>query len=479
MHGRLGVVGAVLFVACSAGPHAGIGSSPEEPLVDAAPPWQPIAPASLAASCGAPLDPGPFAPRPSSLRLGSCDLGETADFTTFEPCEDGSYCGGPQTGDQLCHRVCTDETCAPGETCQTRLLFESDYTESADLCMCASGPCAQKTGDVSGAEGGLDAWRVEAPMPSDAYDHAAAASDRFLFVSGGLHVTDRQATSTTLEAVDSIYVADLDAQGAVSNWRPAGTLSAPTTNHAMAIAAGRLYVAGGQVDSTTRAFVDTAVSYPIAAERSLGAARQETKLLHPRGWHVLLVDPAGRLIVASGSEDASYFTSGTNTVAFAPFSAADGVVGSWTSVVAPEVLDFDADAALVGGALYASAGGDLSMPMPHALYGILLADLVAGTPPGAFVKSAVWPLDPLPDASDQGVRLTGVCDALAIVTDDGAVGTAAVSATAQVGAWRAAARYFGSSSNAAIASSPAGRIYVTGGSGDATSGTAVRSTSRR
>ena len=64
--------------------------------------------------------------------------------------------------------MCTDETCAPGETCQTRLLFESDYTESADLCMCASGPCAQKTGDVSGAEGGLDAWRVEAPMPSDA-----------------------------------------------------------------------------------------------------------------------------------------------------------------------------------------------------------------------------------------------------------------------------------------------------------------------
>ena len=75
-------------------------------------------------------------------------------------------------------------------------------------------------------------------------------------------------------------------------------------------------------------------------------------------WHEVLVDPAGRPIVASGSEDAAYFTSGTNAVAFAPLDVTDGAVGSWTSVVAPEVLDFDADAALVGGALYASAGGD-------------------------------------------------------------------------------------------------------------------------
>jgi hypothetical protein len=451
-----------------------------------APPWQPVDPASLLNSCGAPLDPAPPAPRASSLRPGPCDFGETLDSTTYDLlCADGNSCAATQTGDQLCHRICDDHACATGEVCQSRPVYVSDTpTRFANLCMCAGGPCAENPSPPSPApaEGGLRAWRDEAPMPVDLYDHAAAADGAHLFVSGGIHITQRDPNgSATGESMSAVYVADLDPTGVVTAWRQAGDLPAPVVDHAMAAVGGRLYVAGGSVENPLQApaFSDAVFSYAIGADGSLGPARAEAALPSQRGYHVLLVDPGSetriRLVVASGSTDASYLTS-TSEIDVAPISS-DGTVGSWSSITGPDGVYFDHAAGLSAGGLYVFVAGAFQDASARGLYGVRLTDLVPGAPASAFVRSVAWARDPAALSADENVRLAGSCTTLVFIGTSGAVGTAPVDAAARVGAFRPGSRFGGASSDYAVATSPSGRIYVTGGfAGTSADGSAVRST---
>jgi hypothetical protein len=195
----------------------------------------------------------------------------------------------------------------------------------------------------------------------------------------------------------------------------------------------------------------------------------------------LLVDPGAagsrpaRLVVASGALDSSYFSDGTKQIAFAEV-AADGVLGAWSTVEAPDAFLFDGAATIAAGSLYGFVTGQYTDRSTRALYGIPLSKLDASTTPNAFVRSQAWALDPGALSADEEDRLAGLCAQLVVVRENGALGTAPVDAAARVGTFRAGARFFGSSSSSAIAATPAGRSYVSGGFGSAEDGVAVRST---
>jgi hypothetical protein len=77
------------------------------------------------------------------------------------------------------------------------------------------------------------------------------------------------------------------------------------------------------------------------------------------------------------------------------------------------------------------------------------------------------------------VSLAGSCDALVLIGESGMVATSAVDAAAHVASFGAAARFEGTASGWAQATSPSGRVYVLGGSADTSAaGAAVRSTRR-
>jgi hypothetical protein len=321
-------------------------------------------------------------------------------------------------------------------------------------------------------------------MPVELYFHAAAADGAHLFVSGGIHITQRDPNgSATGEYMSAVYVADLDATGVVTGWRQAGDLPVPVADHAMAAVGGRLYVAGGLVEQPSQApaFSDAVVSYPIGGDGSLGPARTEAALPSQRGYHVLLVDPGSsgteaRLVVASGSTDSSYFTNGTSEIDVAPISG-DGTVGAWSSVTGPDGVYYDHAAGLSGGGIYVFVAGTFQDTSARGLYGVRLGDLVPGAPGGPFVRSVAWARDPAALSADENVRLAGSCSILVFIGTSGAVGTAPVDTAAHVGAFRAGSRFGGASSDYAVATSPSGRIYVTGGSAGTTAdGSAVRST---
>lgn len=454
------------FGGCGSGDDdASTGGQKAPPNVPA---WSPLTPAELPATCGALLATAIAPPRASSLRRGSCDFGEIADSVRYDLlCAPGAPCAGQESGDQLCHRLCDDGQCSDGEVCQDRTVYVSDTpSKSAMLCMCKGGACVEKPPAPSAAAGGLDAWREESPMPSDLYYHAAAADDRHLFISGGLKAIERGPNgSATLEKMDVVSVADLDpVTGAVSGFRQAGTLAGPTVHHAMAVLGDRLYVAGGEAREG-RAFAADVVSYPINADGTLGALRAEPKLPLPRGYHGLFVDAARRrLIVAGGSSDALYFTQGSRAVVFADVDAAGGgVVGPWASIDAPFGESYSGDVGVAGGTLFFFDTGTYNDRSSRALYGIRLSSVEAGAPASAFVRNTAWPFDPSALSASETVGLAGTCDAFVLVGDHGRVATAPVDGRGHVGAFAAAARFEGNQGGWAIASSPSGRVYVTGG----------------
>ncbi len=449
----------------------------------------PVDPRSLPVSCGPALASTPKV-RASSLRAGYCDYGETSDHITYDLlCPPGTVDCVPEepAGDGLCHRLCDDGKCANAEVCQARTLYVSDTpSHTAKLCMCEGGACAESPARTSTPEAGLAAWRDEMPMPVDLYYHAMAASDAHLFVSGGLHMVERNPNgSGRAELVDTLYVADLDSDGAIGAWHEPVQLAAPILNHAMAVVAGRLYLAGGDLQESfdrKRVFSDAVVSYPIAPDGSLGEPRAEAPLPEPRAWHALLVDPGdtngatpARLIVASGAHDASFFTDGSTNIAFSPIVEPDGEVAAWTRVQAPAVFYFSGGATIAAGSLYGFAPGAYNDRSTRALWGIPLPDLQADTTPEAFTRSAAWPFDPAALSADEEVHLAGLCAQIVNIGQSGAVTTAPVDAGAGAGSFRPATRFFATSSAAAVAMTPTGRIYVSGGFGSADEGMAVRS----
>ncbi|HEX7596799.1 MAG TPA: hypothetical protein VF518_01220, partial [Polyangia bacterium] len=433
-------------------------------------------------SCGAPLVETP-AVRPSSFRKGGCDFGEASDFTTYDLlCSPQTPCGGQQTGDQRCHRICDDGKCAEGETCKSRPVYVSDTpTRYANLCLCTTDRCPERGPDATPwpPEGGLESWRAETPMPVDLYYHAAAASADRIFVSGGLTIREiLSAGSLSLDTVDAVYSAATNPDGTLSAWSLAGKLPAPVTNHAMAALGGRLYVAGGAEDSNRagNAFSTSVASAAIQQDGRLGEWRSETPLPAPRGWLSLIAE-AGRLLVVGGSTSRAQFTQGSSDVLIAALGA-DGLIDAWRSTKAPVPVFFEGGAGVVDGRLTV-------VGPPAAMYSIAVSELAD---PGIWRSETLWPvandsmLGPGLGANSGPVHLFDLCGVMADIGRNGQVASAPVDAAGRVGTWRPASGvYNGPQAGYAMAQTPAGRLYMLGGTSvaGATRNNLVWSTERR
>ncbi|MEP6652209.1 MAG: hypothetical protein ABJA82_02560 [Myxococcales bacterium] len=420
-------------------------------------------------TCAAALGPAPSGPRRSSLQAGDCDYGELADYTYYDIlCPPGEICPPPtQTGDQLCHRVCDDGLCAAGEQCEKRVIYVSDTpSRYASLCMCAASGCVPPA--PPNPEGGLASWQADRPLPLDLYYHAAAGGAGRVFVSGGLTIdhVDLGRSSATLKAVDQILSATLDGGGRVTAWTSAGTLPAPLYQHAMAIAAGRLYLSGGG----QRTFSATVTSAEISTDGTLGPWRAEAPMPTGRSWHRLLAE-GGYLVVAGGSESPDFFTDGTTAVAVAAL-AADGVVGAWTRTFAPSPVFYDGGAGIARGRLYALGEDGIlrSAPLPAL-------DVWRPETTWHAIRSALAGMSPT-DANMGPVNLFEQCGALVAILARGQTLTAPLDEAGVVGPWRIASRFHDANSGFAAAATPDG-LYATGGARPPARDADVWSTRRR
>jgi hypothetical protein len=352
-----------------------------------------------------------------------------------------------KSGDELCHRACSDGLCALGEHCESRLVGADD-TGSMYLSMCfcddASCPIRDPDGLPRPAEGGIQQWRAETRLPLDLYYHAAAADDRTMIVSGGLTITEirQDGGGGSLRFVADVYTASIAADGKLSEWCLAGALPTPLIHHAMAIAAGRVYVAGGELESK---FEDTVYSASLDATGSLGSWRVETALPAPRAQHVLAV-AGNRLIVAGGTGDKNN-TTGTDEIWVAAL-ADDGSVGTWSTIKAPGPVHSDHGAGVADEALFVMSES-----------GEVYETRSLGTAIPAWQTAvAQW------YASYMPVHLLGLCDALLGLRGDGQALTAPIAADGALGEWRIASHIYGAASGGyATAVTPSGHAYLLGG----------------
>ena len=132
-------------------------------------------------------------------------------------------------------------------------------------------------------------------------------------------------------------------------------------SHGMAVAGGRIYVAGGKTDNVPGALVWSA---PLAADGSMGDWRAEAPLPTQRTWHLLFAD-GDLLVVAGGAVDARFFSTGTDWIWTARLGAG-GAVGAWTEALAPVPVFYDGGGGVAAGRLYVLGEDGLlhSAPLP-------------------------------------------------------------------------------------------------------------------
>lgn len=398
-------------------------------------------------------------PRPSSNRLcrseaaGGCDYGEACDSTHYDILCVNEPCHGPQTGDQRCHRVCGDGACFTGEKCEQRTLVVSDTgTSQRPLCLCAGGDCPVRGpgGIPWPAEGGLATWRRERDMPADLYYHAAAAAPDRLFVSGGLHIQELVGSGANLERNAKVFSAAVLPDGGLGEWKESGTLPVPLVHHAMAVLAGRLFVAGGQLESGFSARV---VSAPIREDGTLGPWREEAPLPRARAWHSLVAS-GEELWVLGGTVSPGYFTRGLQNVWRAKTSAESGAhVSGWDVLDAPTTLHYDQGVALLNGRLYTvGASGQLY-------------SAGQGAAPDWRAEAAP-PWNGTVNFGTSGlhvVRLVGLTDMLLVLLPRGLTVTARLQPDGTVKDWQQGSRLHHVSSGFATATDARCRAYVLGG----------------
>ncbi len=290
-------------------------------------------------------------------------------------------------------------------------------------------------------------------MPVDLYYHAATSSPERLFVSGGLRIQEVTRGSASLEPNPKVFSAPFQAEGGLGAWKESGPLPEPLSHHGMAVAAGRLFVAGGQLSEEFTAAVRSA---PVRADGSLGPWRQEASLPGPRAWHSL-VARGESLWVVGGSVNASSFDLGTRDLWHAKLSA-DGRVTGWESLAAPANLSYDQSVAVSDGRLY-------TVDDQGEMYSVA---------PG---RGEPWRTETSPPwkghedfrrSGNHLVRLVALPGRLLVLMPRGLTLTASLRADGTLKDWRPASRLYSVISGFATATGPGGRAYVLGGtSGEA------------
>ncbi len=160
------------------------------------------------------------------------------------------------------------------------------------------------------AGGGVESWSELAPLPVSVYTHAAV-QDGTLYALGGL-------VNGGSELHNAVYMAPILPDATIGKWTQTTPLPEPLSNHAAAVAAGRIYVFGGWTGSGATAAVRSAA---IRSDKTLGPWEDEAPLPAALYQHAAAAAD-GVLYVSGGTGGGSALLAGVYAMNVAPESAA-------------------------------------------------------------------------------------------------------------------------------------------------------------
>ena len=168
-------------------------------------------------------------------------------------------------------------------------------------------------------DGGLGSWQNVTPLTIPVYSHAVAASanGRFLYVIGGWNGSAR---------LREVRRAEVGSSGTLSAWTRLGDFPEPIAVHSAVVVADRIYVVGGQNDSSVLPRVRYAT---ILADGNLTAWTSAADL--PRQLYRHSVAAHNGYLYVTGGDD----TVGAQSLLYYAKVNADGSLNAWQSAPLP------------------------------------------------------------------------------------------------------------------------------------------------
>jgi len=210
------------------------------------------------------------------------------------------------------------------------------------------------------ANGSLSSWRTEATLPADVYDHASVA-DGTLYAVGGM-------VNGGSQSHNAVWSAQINANNTLQPWTVTTSLPQPVSNLRLLAGAGRIFTIGGWAGTASMGQVLSAPSNVSG----LGTWSAETSLPLPLNSHAATVAD-GRIYVSAGLSD---------------FNAQDPVY--WMPLPPPPLAFSDLGSGLAGvsgvpalsgsGTLAAGSSGSLSLTAANASSPALLCVALASVP---------------------------------------------------------------------------------------------------
>ncbi len=168
-------------------------------------------------------------------------------------------------------------------------------------------------------DGGLGSWQNVTPLSTPVYSHAVVASGngRFLYAIGGWNGSAR---------LRDVWRAEVGSNGTLGAWIRLGDFPEPIAVHSAVVVADRIYVVGGQNDSSILPRIRYAT---ILADGNLTAWTSAADLPRPLYRHAVAAHN-GYLYVVGGDDT----TAAQNLLYYAKVNS-DGSLSAWQSAALP------------------------------------------------------------------------------------------------------------------------------------------------
>ncbi|HXS99948.1 MAG TPA: T9SS type A sorting domain-containing protein [Elusimicrobiota bacterium] len=171
------------------------------------------------------------------------------------------------------------------------------------------------------ADGSLGPWLAQKPLPQGVYTHAAV-SNGTLYVLGGT-------VNGGNDIANTVYYAQINADGTLSDWATTSPLPTPVSNHTAAVANGHVFVLGGWDGNEPISAVDSAL---VGPDGSLSVWNAETPLPRPLYLHATAESPS--YLFVSGGIDGTGIRAETYSMPLPPPPLPSDVLPPRTSFVA-------------------------------------------------------------------------------------------------------------------------------------------------
>ncbi|MBI5244035.1 MAG: T9SS type A sorting domain-containing protein [Elusimicrobia bacterium] len=140
------------------------------------------------------------------------------------------------------------------------------------------------------ADGSLGPWSALSSLPEAVYTHATVQDGTLYILGGVIH--------QGLDIQSEVYYALIQPDKTLASWQTTTPLTDPLSNHAAAVAGGRVYVLGGWTGQTATNAVHSAA---ILSNKALGDWEISTSLPAPLYMHAATV--ANDVLYVSGGSD--------------------------------------------------------------------------------------------------------------------------------------------------------------------------------